>query len=310
MKIFRKLYKSKMRYFVNISDLKNLRTITGSPLGKCKEALEKFDNIEEATNYLKEKNLIFASKKASRKSNEGVLTLNYDNNKFQITQINSETDFVSKNDDFLDFSKLVSNVLLNENFNEGNNMIEEKALQEINTNETTLWNLEKQLTAKIQENIKITKVFQKNLKSDELLGYYVHKEFKQNIGPIISYLIIESDLKDLKKLKFLANEIAVHILCSKPAFISKEEISEEIYNEKKNEIIENLPDKQKNKPKNIIDRIVSGKLNKFFDEDILLNQKIEYNEEEITVEKFLNVFEKKFDCKIIIKEFSIVKLDN
>lgn len=308
MKIFKKMYKSKMRSFVNIVDLKNLRTITGSPLGKCKEALEKFDNIEEAKNYLKENNLIFASKKTMNKNNEGVLSINHNKNKFQITQINSETDFVSKNCDFLDFSKLVSKTLLNKNFTEGENIIEEESLKEIEVKDSNLWNIEKQLTAKIQENIKIKKVFQKNLKDNELLGFYVHKQFEKNIGPIISYVILKSDFKDLKKLQFIADELAVHVLCSKPAFISKEEISEKNTEEKKIEIIENLSEKEKSKPKAILERIISGKLAKFFDEDILLNQNIEFEEEEIKVERFLENFGKEFGCKIEIVDFCITKL--
>ena len=291
--------------------IKNLRELTGAPLMKCKEALQTTESIEGALDYLKQKNLIFAEKKANNDAREGVFNIKVTDRHIQVIQVNSETDFVSRNDDFLSFVDKVSDLFsiqpLN-TFEEGYQKFTDDKLSSIKLEDQTLLEIQKLITAKIQEKIQISDMYYRPLKSNELVGLYVHKNLNDNTGPSACYIIIESKAKNKALLNDIAENLAIHAFCKKPKYITSECIPKDELEKVKTDIIQSLDDKLKAKGEEMLTKIVSGKLSKHFDEDVLTKQSADFYNEELTVADYLKEMEKKLGEKIIINEYKVFNI--
>mgnify|MGYP001305009575 CR=1 FL=1 len=246
----------------DIDKIKKLRQSTGAGFKDCNAALKESDgDLNKAAEVLRIKGIAKASKKMSRDAKEGVIVITGDKNKTSIIEVNCETDFVAKNNDFLNFVKELSE--LN---NEKNSNIEELKATKMKNGQTVNDNLVA-LIAKIGEKITIRRS-QFFDKEKGLNFFYVHSAIQKNIGKIISVVKIEGITKG--KNDELGTKIAMHIAASNPLAIEKEDINKKIV-EKELEIIK-AEAINSGKPKEIAEKISSGKLLKFLNENSLLNQ--------------------------------------
>ncbi len=245
-----------------MENIKKLRELTGVGFKDCKSALDETQgDIEKSIELLRKKGIAKASKKMSRTASEGLALVKEQDGNISVVEINSETDFVAKNKDFIEFCKDLSDI----NFDTKGNLEKLKSSKMSNglLVEDNLTNL----IAKIGEKITIrrTKFFENSVGKN---FFYVHSAIEKNIGKIIS--VVKLDGVEIGKNEDLGNKIAMHIAASNPLAIDKQDINEEIVNKEmeiiKAEIINS------GKPKEMVEKISSGKINKFLSENSLLNQ--------------------------------------
>ena len=245
-----------------LDNIKKLRELTGVGFKDCKSALdESKGDIEKSIEFLRKKGIAKASKKMSRTASEGLALIKEDNNKISIIEINSETDFVAKNKDFISFCKELSEI----NFSTMGNL---DKLNEIKMNNgTPVKDNLVALIAKIGEKITIRRSnFFDN--KDGLNFFYVHSAIEKNIGKIISVVKLEGITKG--KNEEIGTKIAMHIAASNPLAINKDGIKKEII-EKELEIIK-AEITNSGKPMEIAEKISKGKIVKFINDNTLLNQ--------------------------------------
>jgi len=245
-----------------LQNIKKLREMTGVGFKDCKTALdESKGDIEKSIEYLRKKGIAKASKKMSRTASEGLALVKEDKGQIAIIEINSETDFVAKNDDFINFCKELSNI----------NFLTKANLEDLNNSKMKNGLLVKDtlvnLIAKIGEKISIRRAkFFDNSKGMNF--FYVHSALEENIGKIISIVKLDGIVKGENDK--LGNKLAMHIAASNPLAIDREDIDKKIV-DKELEII-NAEIENSGKPKQMIDKISKGKISKFLDDNSLLNQ--------------------------------------
>ena len=245
-----------------LDNIKKLREMTGVGFKDCKAALDESNgSIEKSVEILRKKGIAKAYKKMSRTSSEGLVMVKESEGKISLIEINSETDFVAKNKDFINFCKEMSeiNFKLKGNIEEINNT---KMLNGMLVKESLV-----NLISKIGENITIrrTKYFD-NLNGNNF--YYVHLATEKHIGKIISVVKLKGLEGD--KSKDIGNKIAMHVAASNPLAIDKKDIDKKIV-DKEMEIIK-AEILNSGKPKEMVEKISNGKISKFLSDNSLLNQ--------------------------------------
>ena len=245
--------------------IKELREKTGAGFLDCKNALsENNNNIDQSIDSLRKKGLAKATKKSSREANEGAVGF-YKNEKISIIiKINSETDFSAKSDTFLDFLDHVGNIALNIN----NSKLNLNDFLKVEDKGKSISDLLTEMIAKIGENLIINdfKVFDNNLSK---VNYYIHNPYRKNIGKIVSAVFYSTE-EENDSVKNFSKNLCMHIAASKPEAIDIDELpSELIENEKK---IQEDMIKESGKPSNVMEKILDGKMKKFYSEVTLLNQ--------------------------------------
>ena len=245
---------------INLENIKKLREITGVGFSDCKLAIEENKgDIEKSIEYLRKKGIAKASKKMSRVAADGLVLLNEKNGSVSVIEINSETDFVAKNIDFINFCKEISEL----NFeNKGNLELLKKA------NMKNGKNVEENLIAlisKIGEKITIRR--SKFFDNDGVNFTYVHNSVDKNIGKVISVVKIEKNKKDLKEV---GTKLAMHIAAQAPISIDESGIKKDILDKELEIIREELKNSGKNE--HMIEKISNGKIKKFISDNTLLNQ--------------------------------------
>ena len=251
--------------------IKKLRDSTGSGIVDCKKALSENDNnLEASVKWLREKGILKAQKKQDRETNEGVVSFynNSSNTEFTVCKIKCETDFVAKNNDFLDFAKSLSKAIHeNKNINEHGT---DKDLVDLTINEQTLSDCLTDLISKIGENVQIVS-YKKYSSEKSIFITYLHNKYNSScskIGSVVEILTNDTDaaLKLVDELKVIAMQISA----MKPMGIDENSINSKILEDEKDIILKqmnNVPDDKK-------DQIIKGKLNKFLKENTLLGQSL------------------------------------
>ena len=245
-----------------LDNIKKLREMTGVGFKDCKLALDETKgDINKSIEFLRKKGIAKASKKMSRTASEGLALVKENKGKISIIEINSETDFVAKNKDFINFCKEVSEI----------NLISEGNLNKLNESKMSNGLLVKDnlvnLIAKIGEKITIRRAnFFNN--TNGMNFYYVHSAIDKGIGKIISIVKLDGVYKE--KNENIGNKIAMHIAASNPIAIDKDDIDKNIRDKELEIIKEEL--KNSGKPAEMIEKISSGKISKFLNENSLLNQ--------------------------------------
>ncbi len=245
-----------------LDNIKKLREITGVGFKDCKIALEETKgNLEESVEYLRKKGIAKASKKMSRTAAEGLVLAKEDKGKISIIEINSETDFVAKNKDFILFCKELSEI----NFSTKAN------LEELNDTKMANGQFVKDnlvnLISKIGEKITVRR--SKFFDTDKGKNFfYVHSGIEKNIGKIISVVKLDGIIEG--KNEDIGLKVAMHIAALNPLAIDKDNIEKNIV-QKELEIIK-AEILNSGKPKDMADKISQGKLTKFLNENSLLNQ--------------------------------------
>jgi len=247
----------------NIGKIKQLRQSTGAGFKDCNEAIqESKGDLDKAVEILRIKGISKASKKMSREAKEGVIAASGDEKKISLIEVNCETDFVAKNDNFINFVKELSE--LNNSYNSN---LEELKKSKMKNLETVNENLVS-LIAKIGEKITIGRA--KTFNHDGSKNFnYLHTIVKDNLSKLAVVVSLETK-NSSDNLKNFGKQLSMHIAASNPLALEVNDIKKEILDKEESLISEEL--KNTGKPDEIIKKISIGKINKFKEENALLTQ--------------------------------------
>ena len=244
--------------------IKELREKTGAGFLDCKKSLEENSNdIEKSVESLRKKGLAKASKKTDRAANEGAVGVFFNNDITVLIKVNSETDFAAKSDTFLDFLDSLGKLVL-----ENNSLITKENFLKLKYEQSSVQDYFNSMISKIGENLVLNDLLIKENNNSQY-SFYIHNSYRENIGKIISFLEYSSNKKD-DEIRKLSKNLCMHIAAMKPESLDIEDLDKNfIENEKKiqKELILNS-----GKPSNIVDKILEGKMKKFYSEVTLLNQ--------------------------------------
>ena len=246
-----------------LEQVKKLREITGVGFKDCKNAIDETNgDIEKSIELLRKKGIAKANKRMERIASEGLISISEKNNKYSIVEINSETDFVAKNNDFINFVEEISNIAL-ETSGKTEDILKSKMQNEKSVEDNLAL-----LISKIGEKITLRRTACIGIEKSINFSY-VHSALKKNIGKLGVLLSIESN-KTKNEIENLGKQLSMHIAASAPLAIDKDSLDQNILKKEQEIITEEL--KNSGKDPKIIDKIAKGKLNKFIDENTLLNQ--------------------------------------
>ena len=247
----------------DIEKIKKLRSLSGAGFKDCSSALsESNGDINKAIEILRVKGISKASKKMSRLANEGVVAISESDEKSSIIEINCETDFVAKNEDFLNFAKEIGEI----NNSVGSDL--DKLNNSKMKNGSTVSQNLIDLIAKIGEKITIGR--SKTLENSKAKIFtYNHSIVKDNMSKLGVVVSLEFD-KSSNDVEQFGKQVSMHIAASNPMVIEKKDIKEEIIEKEKTIINEEL--KNLGKPQEITEKITLGKINKFKEDNSLLTQ--------------------------------------
>ena len=269
----------------DIENVKKLREATGAGFKDCNLAIKESDgDIDKAIEILRVKGISKASKKMSRDAKEGVVAVSGNETKTSVIEVNCETDFVAKNEDFTNFVKELSE--LN---NEKNSNLDDLKSSKMKNGETVENNVVS-LIAKIGEKITIGKA--KTIENNGTINnYYLHTAVKDNIATLAVVVSLETkDNSDV--VKTFGKQLSMHIAASNPLALESNLIDQSVIDKEQELVTEEL--KNSGKPEDIAKKISLGKMNKFKEENSLLSQAW--------------VMEPKKKVQDIVKELSIADL--
>ena len=271
----------------NLENIKKLREITGVGFKDCKLAIDENNgDIEKSIEYLRKKGIAKASKKMGRVAADGLALIYEKNNNISAIEINSETDFVAKNKDFISFCKEISEI----NFINKSNIDSLKS-SKMKNNNTVDENLIS-LISKIGEKITIrrSKFF-----DDKGLNFsYVHNSVEKNIGKVIS--IVQLSKNSNKDLKEIGSKLAMHVAAQAPLAIDEKGIKKEILDKELEIIKEEL--KNSGKKEDMIEKISNGKIKKFISDNTLLNQ-VWIMDTKLKVNQVIKEYSDKSEIKVL-----------
>ena len=246
-----------------LEKVKKLRELTGVGFKDCKNALEENNSdIDKSIEFLRKKGIAKASKKMERIAADGLVCIYEKDNKFAMIEINSETDFVAKNADFINFAEEISQLTFS-NFGKIENILNAKMKNKKIVKESLV-----DLISRIGEKINFRRsVFVDSAKSINFS--YMHSSLKKNVGKLGVLLTLETTKQKSDILDF-GKQLAMQIAATSPLSIDKQDLDQNVLKKEKEIITEEL--KNSGKDSKIIDKIATGKLNKFISENTLLNQ--------------------------------------
>jgi elongation factor Ts len=246
-----------------LEKVKQLRVITGVGYKDCKNAIDATKgDIEKSIELLRKKGIAKASKRMSRVAAEGLICIYEQDNQFSMIEINSETDFVAKNNQFLNFAEEISQLAL---IKSGKM---EDILNSTMTNKKNVKDNLVDLISKIGEKITLRR--SAFIGKDKSINFsYTHSSLKKNVGKLGVLLSIETT-KPKNEILNLGKQLAMQVAASSPLAIDRESLDQNILQKEKEIIKEELRNSGKNTK--IVEKIVIGKLNKFIADNTLLNQ--------------------------------------
>jgi elongation factor Ts len=263
---------------VSAKQVHDLRKMSGAGMMDCKNALsESAGDLDAAFKWLREKGIAKAEKKSSRDANEGLVGIKSGDKGSAVVEINSETDFVSRNGEF---QSLVNNIL--DIAIKGNNNLKDETSELISSS-----------IAKIGENI----VFKRSEFIEGNTHSYIHNKIADGLGKIGVLIKFK---KDDGSLKEIGKNLCMHIAASSPRSLSESDLDAKIIEDEKNIIKEQLKDSGKSD--NIIEKMIDGKIKKFYEEVVLLNQKY-VMDPSVSVNNFLKSFSEAKGKDIQIDKF-------
>lgn len=254
-------------------DVKTLREKTGCGMMDCKKALTQADgNMDAAIDILREQGLAKQAKKASRIAAEGVAyaATNADATVGVVVEINSETDFVAKNDDFMSFVKTVADTIIEKNPADVDALLAEKAAD----SDMTVAELLQEKVLTIGENIKIRRF----ARYEGAVATYIHAGGK--IGVMVNF---ETDVAGKEGFAEYGKDIAMQIAAVNPSYLQKSDVPDEIIEHEKAIMTEQVINE--GKPEAIAQKIVLGKIGKYYEENCLVNQAF-VKDNKMTVEQY------------------------
>jgi len=246
-----------------LEKVKKLRELTGVGFKDCKNAIDENNgDIDKSIEFLRKKGIAKANKKMERVAADGLVAISENKNNFSIVEINSETDFVAKNDEFIKFVEEISVISL-----KSSGKMDDILNSEMKNKKNVKDNLIS-IISKIGEKITIRRSDFIDTKNSINFSY-THTEVKKNLGKIGVLLSLETSMEK-EKLNQLGKQLSMHIAASSPLAIDKNTLDQKIVEKEKEIITEEL--KNSGKEDKLIDKIAVGKLNKFVSDNTLLNQ--------------------------------------
>ena len=274
--------------------VKELRLKSSAGMMDCKKALtETNGDMDAAIDWLRKKGLATASKKAGRVASEGLIGIKLKNKSGAIVEVNSETDFVARNEEFQTFVNDICNIALE------NNADLNKILSSNFPGSTK--NVQDTLTdkiAKIGENMSLRRAEMLSVTNGAVIGY-IHNSVKDDLGKIGVLVALESNA-DASQLNKLGKELAMHIAATSPSSLSIEDLSNELVDRERKVLIDQAM--SSGKPEEIAKKMVEGRLRKFYSEVVLLEQ-IFVIDGETKVSDVINKFSKEINEEIKINSF-------
>ena len=253
---------------VTASMVKDLRELTGAGMMDCKKALaETNGNMDEAVNYLREKGIAKSAKKEARIAAEGLASIFVDGNKAVILEVNSETDFVSKNEEFISMIDIIGETLLKSDVN----TVEEA--KDLTTPDGTIGELIVNKIAKIGEKLSLRRFAIVNKNDDEFFGSYIHMG-----GKIAALTVIKG------ASEAVAKDVAMQAAAMKPLYCFPSDVPADVLDNEKTVLKEQAMNE--GKPADIAEKMVEGRIKKFYKE-ICLSEQPFIKDGDVSVEKYV-----------------------
>lgn len=277
-------------------DVKNLREQTGVGMMDCKKALTESDgDFEKAVEWLREKGLAAAQKKAGRIAAEGMALADVFDGVGAVVEVNAETDFVAKNELFVDFTKNVTLVVAKENPAD----VEALLACKYPGTELTVEQMQQEKVLVIGENIKVRRFARY---ADGFSVPYVHMGGR--IGVLVN-LDIPAGFESKEEVVELGRDLAMQIAAMNPTYLDKSDVNPEVIEKEKEILLLQAKQDPKNagKPENILEKMVTGRIGKFYEENCLLQQAF-VKGDKISVEQHLAEVSKALGGKVSVKAFT------
>jgi elongation factor Ts len=281
---------------VNAQDVRLLREKTGAGIMDCKKALvENGGDFDKAIKYLREKGLADAKKKSGREARDGRITItsSEDGNSILMIEVNCETDFVSRTKEYADFVDNLARALL------------EKNVGDIENVPAQIQDSVKNGISSFGENIILRRIalFAKTDKERNDFSFYIHMDGK--VGVMVEYLFDTEELASKDEMQEFKKNVALQIASMDPLSVSREDFPKVLLEEQKEIFLSQAKDS--GKPDHILEKIVTGKMSKFFTDLCLLEQKY-VKDDKLSVKKYLQDIEEKVGGHIEITRFVRFKL--
>lgn len=253
-----------MSVTISMDQIKELRAKTNAGISDCKKALtEAAGNMEEAVDWLRKKGLASAAKKSGNVTAEGLVGAQVEGNRGVIIEVNSQTDFVAKNEQFQNLARKILNLAVTN----GSSIDALKAAPFPGTSHSVQDEVVNNI-AVIGENINLRRVQQLEVQNG-VIASYLHNSETANLGKIAVLVALES-AGDKQKLNDLGKRIAMHIAAAKPEALRVEDVSTESLDRERNVLIDQA--RASGRPENIIEKMVEGRIRKYYEEVVLLEQ--------------------------------------
>jgi elongation factor Ts len=278
---------------ITASMVKDLRDKTGAGMMDCKTALsETAGDMEAAIDWLRKKGLSKAAKKAGRVAAEGLIGVAVGGDAGALVEVNAETDFVARNDQFKEFVKKTADIALQE-AGDLDRMLN-KPMESGNTVQHTLT----EMVAKIGENMTVRRAVMLGV-SEGVVASYVHNAAAAELGKIGVLVAVKSSA-DKAKLAALGKQIAMHIAAAAPLALTPEHLPKDVV-ERERAVQADIA-RQSGKPENVIEKMLEGRMRKFYEESVLLSQTFVIDGE-TQISKVLEKASKDFGTPVEIEGF-------
>ena len=284
---------------LSASMVKELREKSGAGMMDCKKALVECNgNMEDSIDWLRKQGLSAVAKKSNRVAAEGLIGISINGVQGAIVEINSETDFVARNELFQNFVKKCSSLVLMHK----SDIEALKASPFPDTGRSVDQELSNNI-ATIGENMNIRRVEYLEV-SEGVLFSYIHNKVTEDLGKLGVIVAIESKAKE-NQLEDVGKQIAMHIAATSPKSLNIEDLDSELVEREREVLIDQAM--SSGKPKEIAEKMVQGRLQKFFQE-VVLNEQISVIDGETKIKDVINKLSKDLGTEVKISDFKILKL--
>ena len=281
---------------ITASAVMKLRKMSGQGMMDCKKALEETNgNVDEAMTLLRKKGLATMEKRAGRDTSEGRIVVKTDGDTTVMSSLCCETDFVAKNDDFIALSDLLADYAFVCDCQGG------QKIEDVEVGGKKFADLITELVSKTGEKTEVGDCAKFKAGANSCIGTYVH--FNNKVGAIVEIEASDASVAASEQVKSIASDVCMHISATKPLALNKDSFDAEVIEKERAIATEQVKDK----PANIIEKIVDGKINKFLADNCLVNQKFVKNEE-VTVEQAVAQAAKAAGGTAVIKRFKRIEI--
>ena len=260
-------------YSPSLSEIKHLRYTSEAPIKDCKKALVEANGaLPAALEWLRKKGIASASAKSGRSTLEGLVGMCLDGHVGSVVEINSETDFVARHEHFQDLVRNIALSLTNNNENISKTQMDKKELLNVRVGTSLVFDLIPSLIGKMGENLAPRRGTTLSVNQGSVIGY-VHNEVGENVGRTASLIALEHEpvSKEVHEaIQSMGKKLAMHIVAAKPRYLDQSQVPQEVVDKEKAFLMEEASGS--GKPLAIVEKMVLGRMNKFYGEVCLVNQ--------------------------------------